>query len=73
MYKRQNKHGLKPADESALAEIISSVVEERIEFIRQRGMAAIGPLMGVVMQQAGAADGKAVSALLKEAIIEATK
>ena len=68
-----NKHGLKPADESALAEIISSVVEERIEFIRQRGMAAIGPLMGVVMQQAGAADGKAVSALLKEAIIEATK
>ena len=68
-----DKHGLKPADESALAEIISSVVEERIEFIRQRGMAAIGPLMGVVMQQAGAADGKAVSALLKEAIIEATK
>ena len=36
-------------------------------------MGAIGPLMGVVMQQVGAADGKIVSALLKEAILEATK
>ena len=36
-------------------------------------MGAIGPLMGVVMQQAGAADGKAVSALLKQAILDLTK
>lgn len=31
-------------------------------------MGAMGPLMGVVMQAAGGADGKEVSALLKAAI-----
>ena len=67
------ENGLKPADESALAEIISAIVTERIDFVKERGMGAIGPLMGVVMQHAGAADGKAVSALLKQAILEATK
>jgi glutamyl-tRNA(Gln) amidotransferase subunit E len=44
-----------------------------LDFVKERGMGAIGPLMGVVMQQAGAADGKAVSALLKQAILDATK
>ena len=67
------EHGLKPADESQLADIISAVVADRIDFIKERGMGAIGPLMGVVMQQAGAADGKAVSALLKQAILDLTK
>jgi len=67
------EHGLKPADESQLSDIISAVVADRTEFIKERGMGAIGPLMGVVMQQAGAADGKAVSALLKQAILDLTK
>ena len=67
------QHGLKPADESELGDIITAVVAERLDFVKERGMGAIGPLMGVVMQQAGAADGKAVSALLKQAIIDATK
>ena len=67
------QHGLKPADESALGDIIAAVVAERLDFVKERGMGAIGPLMGVVMQQAGAADGKAVSALLKQAILDATK
>ncbi len=67
------EHGLKPADESQLADIISAVVADRTDFIKERGMGAIGPLMGVVMQQAGAADGKAVSALLKQAILDLTK
>jgi len=31
-------------------------------------MGAMGPLMGVVMQAVGAADGKVVSTLLREAI-----
>ena len=59
------QHGLKPADESELGDIIAAVVAERLDFVKERGMGAIGPLMGVVMQQAGEADGKAVSALLK--------
>lgn len=67
------QHGLKPADESALGDIIAAVVAERLDFVKERGMGAIGPLMGVVMQQAGAADGKAVSALLKQAILDVTK
>lgn len=67
------QHGLKPADESELGDIITAVVAERLDFVKERGMGAIGPLMGVVMQQAGAADGKAVSALLKQAILDATK
>ena len=67
------QHGLKPADESELGDIIAAVVAERLDFVKERGMGAIGPLMGVVMQQAGAADGKAVSALLKQAILDATK
>lgn len=67
------QHGLKPVDASDIAAVISSIIEERLDFVRDRGMGAIGPLMGVVMQQVGAADGKIVSSLLKEAILEATK
>jgi len=36
-------------------------------------MGAMGPLMGIVMQAAGAADGKAVSALLRAAIQKITE
>jgi glutamyl-tRNA(Gln) amidotransferase subunit E len=67
------QNGLKPADTSSLQSVIDAVVLERIDFVKERGMGAIGPLMGVVMQKAGAADGKAVSALLKQAIMDATK
>ena len=65
--------GLKPADESDLVGIIESVIAERLDFVKERGFGAIGPLMGIVMQQAGAADGKVVSALLKQAINDAIK
>ena len=61
-------HGHKPADVGDLASTIQSIVEERSDFVKERGMGAMGPLMGVVMQAVGAADGKVVSALLREAI-----
>ena len=61
-------HGFKPADESDLGAVIEGIVAERAEFVKERGMAAMGPLMGVVMQAVGAADGKVVSALLRQAI-----
>jgi len=67
------ENDLKPADASSLQSIIDDVISERLDFVKERGMGAIGPLMGVVMQKAGAADGKAVSALLKQAIQKATK
>jgi glutamyl-tRNA(Gln) amidotransferase subunit E len=61
-------NGHKPADVGDLAATIQSIVQERADFVKERGMAAMGPLMGVVMQTVGAADGKVVSALLREAI-----
>ena len=61
-------NGFKPADEGDLSAIIQSIVAERADFVKERGMGAMGPLMGVVMQPVGAADGKVVSTLLREAI-----
>ncbi|MEJ6562576.1 MAG: Glu-tRNA(Gln) amidotransferase subunit GatE [Euryarchaeota archaeon] len=61
-------NGYKPADAGDLASTIQAIVQERADFVKERGMGAMGPLMGVVMQTVGAADGKVVSALLREAI-----
>ena len=62
--------GLKPADAGDLATIVEKEVSDRIDFVKERGMGAMGPLMGVVMKECGgAADGKQVSALLREAIM----
>ena len=61
-------NGLAPADLGDLATIINDIVNQRLDFVKERGMGAMGPLMGVVMQAAGGADGKEVSALLKAAI-----
>ncbi len=60
--------GLEPADAGALRGLIESLVEERLDFVKQRGMGAIGPLMGIVMGQAQGVDGKEVSAILREII-----
>ena len=61
--------GLKPADASDLATVVEKVVSERLEFVKERGLGALGPLMGMVMKEfGGAADGKAVSQLLKSSI-----
>ena len=62
------EHGLAPADIGGLEDIINGIVQERLTFVQERGMGAMGPLMGVVMQAAGGADGKEVSALLRAAI-----
>ena len=59
---------LAPADLGGLEDIINGIVAERLDFVKERGMGAMGPLMGVVMQAAGGADGKEVSALLRAAI-----
>ena len=62
------RHELAPADVGGLAEIIEGIIAQRLDFVKERGMGAMGPLMGVVMQEAGGADGKEVSALLRAAI-----
>ncbi|MFA6332497.1 MAG: Glu-tRNA(Gln) amidotransferase subunit GatE, partial [Methanoregula sp.] len=52
-----------------LAAVIKKIVTERAEFVTQKQKGALGPLMGVVMQEVrGSVDGKVVSELLKKEI-----
>ncbi|NLN71268.1 MAG: Glu-tRNA(Gln) amidotransferase subunit GatE [Thermoplasmatales archaeon] len=63
------KLGLESVDDSEAQRIIESVVKEREEFVRSKGKAAAGPLMGPVMESLrGKVDGKKASRLLSEAI-----
>ncbi|MFA7186386.1 MAG: GAD domain-containing protein, partial [Victivallales bacterium] len=64
-----SKLGLESMDSSEAAGIIASIVKEREEFVRDKGMAAIGPLMGPVMGALrGKVDGKEANRLLTEEI-----
>ena len=59
--------GFKPADEASIETIVDEILTERADFIAERGMGAMGPLMGVILGKLGnGADGKKVSAILKE-------
>ncbi|MDD1670137.1 MAG: GatB/YqeY domain-containing protein, partial [Methanomicrobiales archaeon] len=50
-----------------LARIIRRILGERKEFVREKKMGALGPLMGVVMQEVrGKVDGKLVSEALRQ-------
>ncbi len=61
--------GLEAVDEGEAASIIEGIVNERADFVRSKGMAAVGPLMGPVMGALkGKLDGKQVNRLLTEAI-----
>ena len=59
--------GFKPADEASIETIVDEILAERADFIAERGMGAMGPLMGVILGKLGnGADGKKVSAILKD-------
>jgi len=63
--------GLACVDEKQTEDVIIRVVAERCALVRERGMGALGPLMGVVMQELrGKADGKLISKILTEKIKE---
>ncbi|HJJ27772.1 MAG TPA: Glu-tRNA(Gln) amidotransferase subunit GatE [Methanocorpusculum sp.] len=50
-----------------LEKLVKGVVSERVEFIKSRGKAALGPVMGVVMKEVrGRIDGKVVSEVLND-------
>jgi glutamyl-tRNA(Gln) amidotransferase subunit E len=54
------------ASQADVESIVRRVVTEREAFARERGMGALGPLMGVVMQELrGSVDGKVVSEALR--------
>ena len=63
-----DENGLVPADIGDLESIVEGIVLERIDFVQERGMAAMGPLMGVVMGACPGVDGKEVSAVLRAMI-----
>ncbi|MEI6292928.1 MAG: Glu-tRNA(Gln) amidotransferase subunit GatE [Methanomicrobiales archaeon] len=49
--------------------IITKIVDERAAFVKEKGNAALAPLMGVVMAEVrGSSDGKVVSELLRKEI-----
>lgn len=61
--------GLQTVDMKMVHEVCERVVREREEFIRERGDASLGPLMGIVMKELrGKVDGKVISAVLSEKI-----
>lgn len=67
--KAPSKLGLEAIDSSEASGIIASIVKEREEFVRSKGMDAIGPLMGPVMGALrGKVDGKEANRLLAEEI-----
>ena len=52
-----------------LESIIKKIIADRSDFVVQKGNAALGPLMGVVMTEVrGSVDGKIVSEILKKEI-----
>ena len=61
--------GVSKADVATVREVCERIVAEREEFIRERGEASLGPLMGVAMRKLrGKADGKIISEVLREKI-----
>jgi glutamyl-tRNA(Gln) amidotransferase subunit E len=71
MSSQSESRGFLPADTSSIEEAVDAVIRERSDFIEERGMGAVGPLMGMVMQKlGGSADGKAVSKILRDRIDE---
>jgi len=63
------ENDLVPAEVGDLESIIEGIVLERLEFVKERGMGAMGPLMGVVMGACPGVDGKEVSAVLRTIIL----
>ena len=71
MSSEAESRGFVPADESSVEDAVTEVLRTRSDFVKERGMGAVGPLMGVVMQNlGGSADGKLVSKILRDRISE---
>ncbi|WP_370572155.1 Glu-tRNA(Gln) amidotransferase subunit GatE [Methanomethylovorans sp.] len=61
--------GLCSSDNAEIEKFIDDMIHERQEYIKEKGPAAVGPLMGVVMVEfRGKVDGKILSELLKQKI-----
>ena len=64
-----NSCGLFTTDIEKVEEIVKKIVHEKIDFVKQKRLDAIGPLMGEVMHKLrGKADGKLINDILKREI-----
>jgi glutamyl-tRNA(Gln) amidotransferase subunit E len=62
-----SKLGLSAFDPEEVEKFIKKTVRERGDFIKEKGPAALGPLMGIVMKEyRGMVDGKILSQMLKK-------
>jgi len=74
MTSEAESRGFVPADESSVEDAVDEVLANRSDFVKERGIGAVGPLMGMVMQKlGGSADGKTVSKILRDRISEMTE
>ncbi|HPE63971.1 MAG TPA: Glu-tRNA(Gln) amidotransferase subunit GatE [Methanothrix sp.] len=61
--------GLLGVDKTGVEEVVAGIVAEKEAFVREKGEAALGPLMGLAMKELrGKADGALISAVLKREI-----
>ncbi|HOO52866.1 MAG TPA: Glu-tRNA(Gln) amidotransferase subunit GatE [Methanothrix sp.] len=61
--------GLGGVDQSGVEDVVVGIVAEKEAFVRERGEAALGPLMGLAMKELrGKADGALISSVLKREI-----
>ncbi|MDW7725540.1 MAG: Glu-tRNA(Gln) amidotransferase subunit GatE [Candidatus Methanoperedens sp.] len=52
-----------------LEAVIDRIIDERMDFIKEKGIDSVGPLMGIVMKEfRGKASGKEISRILKEKV-----
>ena len=56
-------------EEGEIEKVVIQVIAEKSDFIEERGMSSIGPLMGIILQKLGSsADGKIVNEILRKEI-----
>ncbi|HUL39990.1 MAG TPA: Glu-tRNA(Gln) amidotransferase GatDE subunit E, partial [Methanomassiliicoccales archaeon] len=64
-----NELGLQRMDSGEAEAVVAAIVKEREAFVREKGLGAVGPLMGPVMERLrGKVDGRTASELLKKEI-----
>ena len=57
--------GFVPADSALIEDTVNEIISEKMELVNEKGMGAIGPLMGPVMSEfRGKMDGSKINELL---------
>ncbi len=61
--------GFSTTDTKEIEKIAQKIIQEKIDFVKQKGTNAVGPLMGIIMKELrGKVDGKIISEILQKEI-----